>query len=99
MLRTLGIRTWLVWGETDEGGHAWVEAELEGRKVLIESTLKTLPHAIPSSDDASAAYGTHYQAERSYPARTDGLLYGHLERDGWTEIQLAEPISKPLASR
>ena len=99
MLRTLGIRTWLVWGETDEGGHAWVEAELEGRKVLIESTLKTLPHAIPSSDDASAAYGTHYQAERSYPARTDGLLYGHLERDGWKEIQLAEPISKPLASR
>ncbi|MEI6605749.1 MAG: transglutaminase-like domain-containing protein [Verrucomicrobiota bacterium] len=95
MLRTLGIRSWLVWGKAGDGGHAWVEAMLDGRAVLIEATAKQpLPVRIPCINESLSAYGDIYQADPGIPSRTDGTLYGYLLGDEWKDLQLAEPVAK-----
>ena len=88
MLRKLGIHCWLVWGKTPQGGHAWVELELDGAVYLLEATRKMpLPESLPNVADTDvvlATYGASYTAEEGgMPGRTDGASYDRYENGQW----------------
>ena len=88
MLRKLGIHCWLVWGKTPQGGHAWVELELDGAVYLLEATRKMpLPESLPNVADTDvvlATYGASYTAEKGgMPGRTDGVSYDRYENGQW----------------
>lgn len=93
MLLHLGIESWLVWGSTNEGGHAWVELEVEGVNRLLEATRKhPLPEEIPSLEQAPEAYGTRYLCAEEIPSRTNGKVYRSLSNAVWSQIDLASAL-------
>jgi len=93
MLRTLGVKCWLTWGDAGGEGHAWVEAEIDGTQVLIEATSKSpLPRSLPTVDSASDVYGQVYDPEKHRPGRTDGQVYAEWLGDGWREMEIFEPV-------
>ena len=93
MLIHLGIHAWLVWGKTDEGGHAWVEVEIDGDLKLIEATLKQpLPASLPKVTESSNAYSSVYQPDAGSPARTNGKVYAVFENGQWHEANITEAI-------
>ena len=93
MLLHLAIESWLVWGSTNEGGHAWVELEVEGVNRLLEATRKhPLPEEIPSLEQAPEAYGTRYLCAEEIPSRTNGKVYRSLSNAVWSQIDLASAL-------
>lgn len=92
MLLHLGINAWVVWGTADDGGHAWVEVEIDGRLRLIEATHKCpLPDRLPLVEEAAVFYGfTAYQPATDSPARTNGVVYSHHVEDSWQDLKIAE---------
>ena len=94
MLTHLGINAWLVWGKTDDGGHAWVEVEIDGSLKLIESTLKQpLPASLPLVAESSAVYSSTYQTDDGLPARTNGANYSTFNGGSWNDVKLVEPVA------
>lgn len=88
MLADFGIMAWLVWGDAG-GGHAWVEAEIEGRHFLIEATAKTVPENIPTIEEAEKHYQETYVPETKYPGRCNQDGYGIFDGTEWKPIELA----------
>jgi transglutaminase-like putative cysteine protease len=95
MLLHLGIKAWVVWGTVDEGGHAWVEVEIDDSLRLIEATRKQpLPDRLPSIQDAGAVYGvSFYKPDTDCPARTNGVVCSNFTEDGWCEVSLVGAVS------
>jgi hypothetical protein len=90
MLLHLGIKAWVVWGSVDEGGHAWVEVEIDGSLRLIEATRKQpLPDCLPSIQEAAAVYGVlFYMPDSDSPARTNGSVYSNFHNESWQDVSL-----------
>ena len=95
MLLHLGIKAWVVWGTVDEGGHAWVEVEIDGTLRLIEATGKQpLPDRLPSVQEAGPVYGfSVYKPDGDYPARTNGVIYSNFAEDDWREVSLVGALA------
>jgi hypothetical protein len=74
----------------DEGGHAWVEVEIDGTLRLIEATGKQpLPDRLPPVQDVGAVYGMSlYKPDADCPARTNGVVYSNFAEDEWREVRL-----------
>jgi hypothetical protein len=94
MLLHLGIKAWVVWGSVDEGGHAWVEVEIDGSLRLIEATRKQpLPDCLPSIQEAAAVYGVlFYMPDSDAPARTNGSVYSNFTDESWFDVSLVEAV-------
>jgi hypothetical protein len=92
MLVHLGIKAWVVWGTVDDGGHAWVEVEINDALRLIEATRKQpLPDHLPSIQEAGAVYGvSSYKPDANCPARTNGVVYSNFTDVHWHEAKLVE---------
>lgn len=92
MLVHLGIKAWVVWGTVDDGGHAWVEVEIDDSLRLIEATRKQpLPDHLPSIQEAGAVYGvSSYKPDANCPARTNGVVYSNFTDVHWHEAKLVE---------
>ena len=99
MLRKVGVKSWLTWGEVDVGPHAWVEAEIEGRCVIVEATLKEpLGEDLPTVGDDDATFkavrwkyshGVYTPIDQT-PSRTNGVGYD-IWRDGkWEPAEFAD---------
>lgn len=95
MLLHLGINAWVVWGVADNGGHAWVEVEIDGSLRLIESTAKhPLPERLPLIQEANVVYGlSSYIADQDCPARTNGASYSTFNDGSWSDVALVEPVA------
>lgn len=91
MLLHLRIEAWVVWG-TAGSYHAWVEATIGERHVLIEATLKTLPETIPIVEEASKHYRETYIPETRYPGRCNDSEYGIYDGSQWKVVQLAKAL-------
>lgn len=92
MLRELGVRSWLVWGLQGAEGHVWVQAEVDGREVLIEATMKgTLPDGLPTPAQAAVLSGSSYFPQSNGPARTDGETYDAWEAGRWVPVLMNDP--------
>jgi hypothetical protein len=99
MLRKVGVKSWLTWGEVDVGPHAWVEAEIEGRCVIVEATSKEpLEEQLPTVGDDDATFKTLRWKYRhglftpidQTPSRTNGVGYD-IWRDGkWEPAEFAD---------
>jgi hypothetical protein len=94
MLQHLGINAWVVWGQVDDGGHAWVEVEIQDAVKIIEATAKQpLPEQLPSTEEAGAVYGVgSYKPDLHIPARTNGVVYETLTDGVWQEVSLPEAM-------
>jgi hypothetical protein len=94
MLLHLGVSAWVVWGMVDDGGHAWVEVEIDGMLRLIEATGKQpLPDSLPPVQEAGAVYGfSVYKPDTDCPARTNGVHYSCFTEGGWRELELVEAV-------
>jgi transglutaminase-like putative cysteine protease len=92
MLRALGVRCWLVWGTHGAEGHAWVQAEIDGREILIEATSKVdLPERLPTPAEAAESSGATFFPTAEGPARTDGEAYDAWDGSRWLPMVMIEP--------
>jgi hypothetical protein len=100
MLTHLGVNVWLVWGEADGGGHAWVEVEIDGDLRLMETTAKQpLPLHLPLVKEVGIVYSSSYQPSKQIPARTNGTLYSKFENDQWHEVKIVDAVSRNVVTK
>jgi hypothetical protein len=105
MLRTLRVKAWLVWGESDFGdgysGHAWVETEIDDTHYLIEATSKPpMPEDMPGAPKdtglpdlyASLKYRPESGKDGIVPSRTDGEVYAYWSDGQWHPLVMTDPV-------
>jgi hypothetical protein len=78
----------------DEGGHAWVEVEIDGTLRLIEATGKQpLLERLPLVHEAALVYGfSVYKPDTDCPARTNGVVYSSFAEEKWLDVDLLEAV-------